>query len=505
MKCKLPLYMLLASMLCGAAVSCNSDNDDVEDSTEEVQITTSLAIRSFALTANDNVLANLDSVFFTIDLDNAVVYNADSLPKGTKINKLVADISLPTVTEATITFTGEDGEVKTIDYLVSTSDTIDFSHNDVKLHLVDYNGVNTRDYALKVNVHTLVADSLYWDKASMRPLPTSLSNPTEQHTVQFGSKVLCFTRSASGACVASTPDPGAESWSNSPCNLPASLLISSITAGENALFAVNSQGHLLTSTDEGVNWSDLSVSMNHILGAYGSTILGVRKGSDGVYYHTTYPASTEYAVDADFPVAGTSQAVVYSNKWSPDKMLMIVGGAKSSGTLTGATWAYDGNSWGCLSPDGIPALEGVCLVPYYSYKVSTQWVASEVSTLVAIGGRNAAGTTNPYVYISLNRGLNWVKADNCMQLPDYLAPVAYAQSVVHSVTLSRSAASGVWRDMPVNGLPAWYRGSQSRAVAPIESWDCPYVYLFGGETDLNGLSAKVWRGYINRMTFKPIQ
>lgn len=492
-------------MLCGAAASCNKDDDEAENVTEEVQVTTSLAVNSFALTANSKVLANLDSVFFTIDLDNAVVYNADSLPKGTKINKLVADIGLPTVSEATITFTGADGAVKTINYLVSKSDTIDFSHNDVKLHLVDYNGVNTRDYALKVNVHTLVTDSLYWDKASMRALPTSLTNPTEQHTVQYGDKVLCFTRSASGACVASSTDPGAESWSNSSCNLPASLLINSITAGEDALYAVNTQGHLLTSTDDGVTWSELSVNMNHILGAYGSKILGVRKGSDGVYYHTTYPASTETAVDPQFPVAGTSQAAVYSNKWSPNAMLLIVGGAKSSGALTGATWAYDGNSWGCLSPDGIPALEGVCLVPYYTYKVNNQWVASEVSTLVAIGGLNASGAVNPYVYISLNRGLNWVKADSPMQLPDYLAPVAYAQSVVHTVTLSRSAASGSWRDMPVNGLPAWYRDTQSRAVAPIESWDCPYVYLFGGETPLNGLSAKVWRGYINRMTFKPIQ
>lgn len=505
MKRKLPLYMLLAAFVGAPLVSCNEDKDDEENETEEVQITSSLAVNSFSLSADKNVLANLDSVFFTIDLANAVVFNADSLPKDTKINKLVAQIGLPTVSEATLSFTGADGTTQSIDYLTNKNDTIDFSHNDVKLHLVDYTGRYSRDYAIKVNVHTMVADSLFWDKAAMRALPTSLSDAIEQHTVDANGTVLCFTRSASACCVASADDP-AGNWTNSASNLPADALINSITASPDALFAVTTDGKLITSTDNGVNWTALPVHMNHILGAYGSTILGVRLGSDGVYYHTTYPASTEVAVDAGFPVAGTSQAVTYSNKWSTEPMLMLVGGATSSGALTGATWAYDGNIWGCISPDGIPAMEGVCLVPYYTYKINNQWVASEVSTLVAIGGRKTDGKINPYVYISLNRGLNWVKADQCMQLPLYLEPVAYAQSVVRSVVLTtRSAGNNGWRDMPVNGLPVWYRGSQSRASVAITSWDCPYVYLFGGETERSGLSAKVWRGVINRMTFKPLQ
>lgn len=505
MKRKLPLYMLLAAFVGAPLASCNEDKDDEENDTVEVQVTSSMAVNSFSLSADKNVLANLDSVFFTIDLANAVVFNADSLPKGTKINKLVAQIGLPTVSEATLTFTGADGSTQSIDYLTRKNDTIDFSHNDVKLHLVDYTGRYSRDYSIKVNVHTMVADSLFWDEAAMRALPTSLSDAVEQHTVDAGGSVLCFTRSASGCCVSSADDPAGD-WTDKASNLPADALINSITATPDAVFAVTTDGRLLTSADNGVNWTALSARMNHILGAYGSTLLGVRKGDDGVYYHTTYPASTEVPVDAKFPVVGTSQAVTYTNEWSTEPMLMLVGGATSSGALTGATWAYDGNTWGCISPDGIPAMEGVCLVPYYSYKVSTQWVASEVSTLVAIGGRLTDGKVNPYVYISLNRGLNWVKADRCMQLPDYLEPVAYAQSVVRSATLTtRSASPRGWRDMPVNGLPVWYRGSQSRASVPVTSWDCPYIYLFGGETQQSRLSAKVWRGVINRMTFKPLQ
>ena len=497
--------MFLAAMMCGSAVSCNKDNDEDENSVEEVQITSSLAVTSFSLSADDKVLANLDSVFFTIDLNKAEVYNPDSLPKGTKINKIVANIGLPTVSAATLSFTDADGKSQSIDYLTSKSDTIDFSHNDVKLHLVDYSGKYERDYSIKINVHTIDADLLYWDKAAMRELPTSISDPVEQHTVEHRGTILCFTRSTTDACVAETDNPAGD-WTKTTCNMPENLLINSITATDDALFAVNTDGNLLTSTDKGSNWTELQVPMNHILGAYGSTILGVRKDSNGTYYHTTYPATTEEIVDAKFPIVGTSQAVTYSNKWSENSMLMIVGGATANGSLTGATWAYDGFGWGCISPDGIPAMEGVCLVPYYSYKINNQWVASEVSTLVAIGGRKADGKINPYVYVSLNRGLNWVKADRSMQLPDYLPPVAYAQNVVYTEVLSRGACFPAgWREMPVNGLPVWCCGTQSRAATEITSWDCPYVYLFGGETENSELSNKVWRGVINRMTFKPLQ
>ena len=45
----------------------------------------------------------------------------------------------------------------------------------------------------------------------------------------------------------------------------------------------------------------------------------------------------------------------------------------------------------------------------------------------------------------------------------------------------------------------------SRAVAPITSWDTPYVYMFGGYDASSRLYDQLWRGVINRMTFKPLQ
>lgn len=44
-----------------------------------------------------------------------------------------------------------------------------------------------------------------------------------------------------------------------------------------------------------------------------------------------------------------------------------------------------------------------------------------------------------------------------------------------------------------------------RATEAITSWECPYIYSFGGIKPDNTLQSTVWRAAINRLMFKPIQ
>ena len=70
------------AIMCCAAITllmaaCNEKSD------EEVStyVYSSVAVRSFTLSANDKVLNNLDSVYFSVDLMNAKIYNADTRSK----------------------------------------------------------------------------------------------------------------------------------------------------------------------------------------------------------------------------------------------------------------------------------------------------------------------------------------------------------------------------------------------------------------------------------------
>ena len=101
---------LLTTIATLGIISCNSDVYE-----GPIETYSNVAVTSFSLYENDNVLKNLDSVFFTIDMSNATIYNADSLPYGTKINKLpVSIVTAATCSATTETVSGCDTSSTTV-------------------------------------------------------------------------------------------------------------------------------------------------------------------------------------------------------------------------------------------------------------------------------------------------------------------------------------------------------------------------------------------------------
>ncbi|MDE6422820.1 MAG: hypothetical protein K2K95_05310, partial [Muribaculaceae bacterium] len=129
------LMVPAALMLLGSATSCNEKTKEQD----EIAVTVStVAVKSFTLQANSKILSNLDSVFFSIDLDRGVIFNADSLPLGTDVSRLIPVITfMTTVSKAEIVVSEEGKDDKTYDYLTNASDSIDFSKT-VKLNVTAY-------------------------------------------------------------------------------------------------------------------------------------------------------------------------------------------------------------------------------------------------------------------------------------------------------------------------------------------------------------------------------
>ena len=88
--------------------------------------------------------------------------------------------------------------------------------------------------------------------------------------------------------------------------------------------------------------------------------------------------------------------------------------------------------------------------------------------------------------MSNDYGYNWKKANEALQLPAEIGAFYNAQAYVMTSTFTASII-------------------QPQIVKPTESWDCPYIYLFGGINSNGTLNNSVWRGTINRLTFKPIE
>lgn len=504
---KLPIY-LLGLLLAMSFPACNSDREGVE-----TVAYSSVAVEGFSLSKNDSVLADLDSVFFSIDLATAQIYNADSLPKGTDVSRLVVNIKTNTVgaVDLIVHRGGILGDT-TYNYLANQKDSIDFSYGPVTLRVTAQDGSQTRDYDLRVNVHTTNPDSLMWNLHASRTLPTSLREPNAARAVRHDDKAYCLTTDVSGAACLAVTDAPSGSWTMSTPSLPAGAVVRNFAATDNAFYITDIGENLYTSTDA-ITWTPTGTQMATVFGGCGDTLLGVRRGQNADWILTGYPAFAETAAPDDFPVRETSQLLVYTTKWSDNPTAIMAGGLMADGTPTGATWGWDGTQWASLSLAGpaltLPAMSGVTLVPFFAFNSSEVWNVSRQTVILALGGRRADWTVGHDAYISWDRGVTWKPVDTPMHLPDYLPAFAGASALVFDSRLDAESikqGNPDWTVPHIEAVPRWWAldQTQSRVAEAITSWDCPYIYMFGGYDDDGALINNLWRATVNRLTFRPL-
>lgn len=468
------IFVATAIALAGT-VACNED-----DETEISADYSSTQVTAFSLRADSKVLNNLDSVYFSIDLNNGRIFNADSLPYGTKTDRLLVDLTTDGCSAVELHFPRENKTDSIVNYLENSTDSIDFSLGPVKLHLVSYDRIATRDYYISVNVHKTISDSLQWELETPAALPTALSAPKAQRTVEFSGKIWTLTTDGgTGACMHVAANP-ATAGTNNTFTFPFTPDVNSLTATSSSLFILDTEGGLYSSAD-GTTWTSCSTSWKSITAPYGTTLLGIAE-TDGGLTHVAYPAGATSAVEANFPIRGNSAAIPYSTDWGVRPQIVTVGGVKADGKTTPTAWAYDGTSWACIAEDTPMSARGMSVFPYYCCSTDTNtWRATTKSVLVAMGGRLDNNNAQDTVYISYDLGFNWSKAPELMQLPAAFPKVHDAQIIVNN------------------------EETHSRAVKPITEWDTPYLYMYGGYSATDELMPRVYRGVINRMEFKPLQ
>lgn len=486
--------MCLLTVLSFALSGCNAKEEDDPDYAPS----TSVAVTSFKLKSNSTVMEHLDSVFFSIDLEHGVIFNADSLPMGSPITKLVPVIQYADgVSAATLRM--EHGALMEgqTNYLTSPNDTIDFS-GDVILTLTAQDGVTTRDYRIKVNVHKVKPDSLSFDKQALSTLPSRLSSPLKQKTVPYKEGVLTLIEESDHSLTAATSNRGKE-WVKLPVNLTFTPDVRSLTVTDDVLYILDTAGVLYTSQN-GLDWMATGKTWVSITGAYGSELLGVRS-EGGKYLHTSlsgkYP---EAEVAADFPVYAATNMLCLTNQWAVDPIGFVTGGRRIDGSLCAGTWGFDGHSWAYISNTPTPALQQACAAPYFVYKqTSAMWKQTEFPIMMILGGRLADGSINKTTYISIDNGVNWTEAPANLSLPETIPAGTDADVVVLSTPMLGSLTAN-WADQP-NKI-------RQRLNYKVEGydiyWDCPYLYYFGGVKADGSLNDLIWRGVLARLTFTPL-
>lgn len=496
MKISNTLYRSLGLFLtASAALSLSSCNEKTEET--EIYLTPSnVAVTSFVLNADSKVMENLDSVFFSIDLENGVIFNADSLPYDTKIDKLVTTIKYSSyITKATIKM--ENGSTRTgeINYLESPNDSIDFTGN-VSLILSTDNGELSREYVIKVNVHKEKSDSLMWSDRSRTALPARTPNPKNQKSIDFNGTVISLIEEGDGTYTyATTTDIYNQQWQKYHVTFPFTPDVRSLCATSSAMIILDTDGVMYESTD-GSGWTATGEIWSAVLGAYLDTAVGIRN-QDGVSVYAQYPMKNLNltAIDPEFPVSGFSNFEILANKWTSSPVGFFVGGVCRDGSLSNATWAFDGNNWIKLSEGGVPYVRGASLIPYFGFRFTSSSVTqTEYPVWMLIGGTMTDGSQNKTVYISYDNGVNWSKGSQLLQLPDEIPAMTECDNVVANHRRSANL-SDAWSKT---------RSHNVEVVGDEIFWDCPYIYLIGGFDPAGNLYNTIWQGVLARLTFTPV-
>lgn len=438
--------------------SClNSDENTITDLAPNCQIV------SFTLKSDS--VPGLSNVKFTIDQRGGRVFNVDSLPFGTKIEKVVCTLGYMNSYAIYGVQVQQNAVSDTLAWW-NGSDSLDFSQP-VRFKIHAYDGITTKLYDAQVNIHRQVPDSMVWNLYAVLPGEEAVS---EQKVMVHGAgeqeAYYMYVKPAAskGYRLYQTSAKEVKEWASLPLSgLPdADVRLSQMTEYNGYFYVPATTGELYTSAD-GQNWQPVAEapSVRYLLGVVKegknqpSALCGMID-KEGSLCFASMNEATEWTsgdgVPAGFPVTGfgvSEYAAMYH------EYLMIVAGRDNENRLVNTSWAtMDGLSWAMLSnPLGkVPfeQREGVMVTAYDD-------------KLFLLGGIDEKGNALKDIYTSADFGVNWTLSDTLVVMPgEYTA----------------------------------------RGFASVQVNDEQFMYLFGGKTNTNGDELnQIWRGRINRLGF----
>ena len=182
---------------------------------------------------------------FVIDQGQRMIYNVDSLPVGTDVSKVVANITADT---PWIVIAAADK-----DTVWTSTDSLNFE-NPVKFKVVAYTGEYGPTYVAKINVHKQVPDSLQWTYIG-EGFDKDIKG---QKAVTLDNKIYVFGQKGNETVLTTTEITDGKSWTASQSLSLPRADYSSVMIWKNTLYILADND--LYSSPNGTDWEKVQVT-----------------------------------------------------------------------------------------------------------------------------------------------------------------------------------------------------------------------------------------------------
>lgn len=420
MKSKFLAFILLLTAGFSLSSCLNSDNDT------NIEYTHDTAITAFSLgtltryypgtspsTGNDTTLSATvagSAYKFYINQTTRQIYNADSLPVGTKTSAVLATITSKQSSPLLWVYKNQSNEDSLAYY--SSSDSIDFSTpRTLRVYNNDFSAYVA--YNIQVNVHQQDGEVFLWQHLAQNN--AQLAALSNMKILSAGDHIYVFGVNAGNAKVFQTKNTDGTSWTEVQgmnVDLTEEACKGAI-AKDGELYVLNN-GVILKSSDA-KSWEIVATdaSLRQLIGAssrylyaYSTTGISVSKDNGATW--------TAEGLDADascLPANSLSMAIAPIRSTKDAETLLLVGNraanyADSIATLWTRTVDYHANAsagkWNYVEYD---AHQGGKL-PY----LSAIQVAANDSGYVALGAgvfKEGENLVNRCKWYKSNNGLTW--------------------------------------------------------------------------------------------------
>ena len=381
-------------------------------------------IASFSL-KNDSI-AGITDVKFTIDQINNRIFNKDSMPYGTVIDrKVLCDVSFD-IGASNILFV----EQLTGDSIWGIVDSIDFSAP-VMITVYSLNELSSKTYEAKLNVHQVNPDLMVWYKYSDLVAGKTFQ---DMKVIPFQGSYYMYVSENSTHKLYKTDVTDMVDWTEVLLSgFPDNAVLSQITEFDGDLYVISQQGALYSFTSEqNLTEEQLWVQVpeipviktllgylpdNYISGRVSviSCIAEIDEDLHFISIDKNMECKIGKKMPETFPVSGFC-GFNYESMYHT--RLTIATGRDVRNNLSNKAWStMDGLSWASLTNDGeaFSAREGAA-VSYYD------------NSFFVVGGIDDSGNALNDVFVSKDQGINW--SDTAYVMPEEFTPRGFSSVII---------------------------------------------------------------------------